>query len=206
MRAFVSLECDGETWRLTAACPDTEVFVADAGLPDTPSSRRAMGELLKYVEHAETIVTYGADELTARLSDPVILPIARRCLQNVCDAQRAALLVAAGLPGFSIETFCEMHHIEPPSVTDPSTFLERWETVALRLRDRVNALSDAAKGLISSVAGETPSSLGDLYRKIWSLGGPGTKVPFELRRDGEDLDVIVEADDRYRFMGRYRSH
>ncbi len=168
MRAFVSLECDGETWRLTAACPDTEVFVADAGLPDTPSSRRAMGELLKYVEHAETIVTYGADELTARLSDPVILPIARRCLQNVCDAQRAALLVAAGLPGFSIETFCEMHHIEPPSVTDPSTFLERWETVALRLRDRVNALSDAAKGLISSVAGPTWS--------VALLGPPGDPV------------------------------
>lgn len=60
--------------------------------------------------------------------------------------------------------------------------------------------------LISSVAGQALSSLGDMYRKIWSLGGPGTKVPFNIRRDGEDLEIAVESDDRYRFMGRYRRH
>ncbi len=60
--------------------------------------------------------------------------------------------------------------------------------------------------LISSVAGQSPLTLGDMYRRIWSLGGPGTEVAFDLRRDGDDLEVVVLSDDRYRFMGRYRNH
>lgn len=60
--------------------------------------------------------------------------------------------------------------------------------------------------LISSVAGEAVDSLGKMYRRIWSLGGPGTEIPLQLRRDGKDMDVAVRSDDRYRFMRHRRTH
>jgi S1-C subfamily serine protease len=45
--------------------------------------------------------------------------------------------------------------------------------------------------VITSVGGDTPNSLADLYRKIWSRGEAGVEVPIDIERDGgkQHLDI-----------------
>ena len=60
--------------------------------------------------------------------------------------------------------------------------------------------------LVSGVADQPVSSLGEMYRMIWGLGPAGTDVLLNLRRNGENVDVTVASDSRYSFMQRRRQH
>jgi S1-C subfamily serine protease len=54
--------------------------------------------------------------------------------------------------------------------------------------------------LITAVAGERVSDLGDFYRRFWALGPPGVDVPLSVRRGGGALDITVQSADRYDWL------
>ena len=49
---------------------------------------------------------------------------------------------------------------------------------------------------IVSVDGDTPHSLGDLFRCIWSIGSAGVMIPMKIRREGQLIQVHVRSSDR----------
>ena len=60
--------------------------------------------------------------------------------------------------------------------------------------------------VILAVDGDNVSSLGDLYRKVWSLGTAGVEVPMTLYREGVTFDVRVNSSDRAKFLRSPRMH
>jgi S1-C subfamily serine protease len=52
--------------------------------------------------------------------------------------------------------------------------------------------------IVLSVGGMRVTGLAGLFRKIWSLGDAGVKVPMTVHRDGRPLDVTVLSTDRNR--------
>jgi S1-C subfamily serine protease len=67
----------------------------------------------------------------------------------------------------------------------------------------------AAAGLrrgdvIAGVAGSEVESLGDFYRKVWSLGPAGVEIPIEIVRDGRAITMQVHSADRASFLKRPR--
>jgi S1-C subfamily serine protease len=60
--------------------------------------------------------------------------------------------------------------------------------------------------VILAVAGENVSTLGELYRKVWSLGDAGVEVPLTLYREGLTFDVRVNSSDRAKFLRTPRLH
>jgi S1-C subfamily serine protease len=54
--------------------------------------------------------------------------------------------------------------------------------------------------LITAVAGQPVSDLGDFYRRLWALGPPGTDVPLSVQRSGGAVDVTVRSADRYEWL------
>ena len=54
--------------------------------------------------------------------------------------------------------------------------------------------------LITAVAGQPVSDLGDFYRRLWALGPPGVDVPLEVTRSGNPLDITVRSADRYEWL------
>ena len=53
--------------------------------------------------------------------------------------------------------------------------------------------------IVLSVSGMRVTGLAGLFRKIWSLGDAGVKVPMTVHRDGRPLDVTVLSSDRNSF-------
>lgn len=53
-----------------------------------------------------------------------------------------------------------------------------------------------AGDIIAGVDGDRPTSLADLYRKVWALGHAGVAVPLELSRDRELHHVDIRSIDR----------
>jgi len=47
--------------------------------------------------------------------------------------------------------------------------------------------------LITRIAGDSPKTLPDFYRKLWSLGSAGTVVPLDISRDGADQHIDVQS-------------
>jgi hypothetical protein len=45
-----------------------------------------------------------------------------------------------------------------------------------------------------------------MYKELWSAGEAGADIILNLRRDGEDIDITVHSESRYRFMERRRNH
>jgi len=60
--------------------------------------------------------------------------------------------------------------------------------------------------LVAGINDRTVTSLAEMYRTLWSLGEAGMDIVLNLRRDGEDVDVTVHSESRYRFMERRRRH
>lgn len=60
--------------------------------------------------------------------------------------------------------------------------------------------------LVTGVNDVPVATLAEMYHQVWSLGEAGVKVILNLRRDGEDVDVAVQSESRYRFMDRRRHH
>jgi S1-C subfamily serine protease len=60
--------------------------------------------------------------------------------------------------------------------------------------------------VILSVAGENVATLGELYRKVWSLGEAGVEVPLTLYREGLTFEVRVNSSERAKFLKAPRMH
>ena len=60
--------------------------------------------------------------------------------------------------------------------------------------------------MVLAVKGENVSTLGEFYRKVWSLGPAGVEVPLTLYRDGVTFDVAVNSSDRAKFLKAPRLH
>ena len=54
--------------------------------------------------------------------------------------------------------------------------------------------------IVADVAGERVAGLADFYRRVWSLGPPGTRVPLTLARDGAITRIDVKSADRSDFL------
>ena len=60
--------------------------------------------------------------------------------------------------------------------------------------------------LITGINDQDVPSLPAMYRLLWSLGPAGTDITLNLRRDGEDIDIVITSDSRYSFMDRRKNH
>ncbi len=58
--------------------------------------------------------------------------------------------------------------------------------------------------VLAGVGGSEIESLGDFYRRVWSLGPAGVEVPIKIVRDGRAIDLRVRSADRATFMKRPR--
>jgi S1-C subfamily serine protease len=59
---------------------------------------------------------------------------------------------------------------------------------------------------VLQVAGEKPSGLADLWRRVWRLGPSGAVVPLKLSRSGKTLDVSIHSADRGDFLKKPHLH
>ncbi|MBT4588745.1 MAG: serine protease [Rhodospirillaceae bacterium] len=60
--------------------------------------------------------------------------------------------------------------------------------------------------LIVGINDQDVPNLPAMYRLLWSLGPAGVEITLNLRRDGEDIDIVVTSDSRYSFMERRKNH
>jgi S1-C subfamily serine protease len=60
--------------------------------------------------------------------------------------------------------------------------------------------------IIVDVAGEKPSSLADLWRRVWRLGPSGSQVPLKLQRKSGLVDVNLVSADRNQFLKKPHLH
>jgi S1-C subfamily serine protease len=60
--------------------------------------------------------------------------------------------------------------------------------------------------VVVDVAGAKPSSLADLWRKIWDLGPSGALVPLKLARNGKTSEVRISSADRTDFLKKPHLH
>jgi S1-C subfamily serine protease len=60
--------------------------------------------------------------------------------------------------------------------------------------------------IVADVAGEKPSNLADLWRRIWDLGPCGTPVPMRLMRKSALNEVHVRSADRNDFLKKPHLH
>jgi S1-C subfamily serine protease len=52
--------------------------------------------------------------------------------------------------------------------------------------------------VVVGVGGNPVESLGDLFRGMWDLGEAGIKVPLNIFRNGEQIEVGIKSEDRAR--------
>ena len=85
------------------------------------------------------------------------------------------------------------------------------------IEDKVVVVGIAPKGpaaraeiktgdVILAVKGEKISSLGQFYKKVWSLGNAGVEVPLTLYRDGDSFEVGLNSSDRAKFLKAPKLH
>ena len=71
---------------------------------------------------------------------------------------------------------------------------------------RVNDNGPAAKAgfnkndIILAVNNQKINSVEELYKKVWSFGGPGTKLQFEIKRNQKQLNIELTTMDRNDFF------
>jgi S1-C subfamily serine protease len=82
---------------------------------------------------------------------------------------------------------------------------------ATEIGDTVAVLGLASRGpaqradlkpgdVVLSVAGTPVKTLGQMFRRIWSLGHAGVVVPLLINRDGKTLEASIRSGDRRRFL------
>jgi len=57
---------------------------------------------------------------------------------------------------------------------------------------------------VIDVAGEQVSDLAAMFRRVWSLGPPGTDVPMTLMRGGKAMRITVRAGNRTDYLRKPR--
>ncbi len=60
--------------------------------------------------------------------------------------------------------------------------------------------------MVLAVGGAKVDDLAGFFRRIWSLGEAGVKVPIALVRDGETTQINVASADRDRYLKAPRLH
>ena len=61
--------------------------------------------------------------------------------------------------------------------------------------------------LVLEVAGERVAGLAELFRKVWSLGPPGTEIPLTIAREGRDRRACeLRSADRQDFLKKPQLH
>jgi S1-C subfamily serine protease len=60
--------------------------------------------------------------------------------------------------------------------------------------------------IVLAVAGGSPASLADLFRRVWQLGPSGVDVPLTLSRKGAPVSVRVQSADRGAFLKKPQLH
>ncbi len=60
--------------------------------------------------------------------------------------------------------------------------------------------------MVLEVDGQRISSLADLFRRIWRIGGAGTEIPLTLAREGSLLNVRLQSVDRNDFLKKPSLH
>lgn len=56
--------------------------------------------------------------------------------------------------------------------------------------------------IVLGVAGSEVDDLGDFFRRVWSIGQAGVKVPLTVQREGRAFDLAVTSTDRYNLLKR----
>jgi S1-C subfamily serine protease len=59
---------------------------------------------------------------------------------------------------------------------------------------------------VMEVNGQKPSTLGDLWRKVWALGAVGAVVPLKLARSGKVFELRLTSADRADFLKKPHLH
>ena len=59
---------------------------------------------------------------------------------------------------------------------------------------------------VIELAGEKPSSLADLWRRVWRLGAPGAVVPLKISRSGKSSEIRIQSADRSDFLKKPHLH
>ena len=59
---------------------------------------------------------------------------------------------------------------------------------------------------VVEVAGEAVTSLGDMFRKVWSIGPAGSEIPLTLVRDGAVMRTRLRSADRGDFLKKPQLH
>src|SRR5256885_8198349 len=59
---------------------------------------------------------------------------------------------------------------------------------------------------VLAVAGAKPSSLADLFRRVWACGNAGVRVPLQVLRETTTKEYVVEAADRHDFLKKTHLH
>lgn len=60
--------------------------------------------------------------------------------------------------------------------------------------------------VVVAVAGERPSGLADLFRRIWALGPAGAEIPLTIARSGKRQEVRLASADRSDFLKKPQLH
>jgi S1-C subfamily serine protease len=60
--------------------------------------------------------------------------------------------------------------------------------------------------IVADVAGEKPTSLAGLWRRVWSFGPPGSQVPLKLLRKSALMSVRLHSADRNDFLKKPHLH
>ena len=60
--------------------------------------------------------------------------------------------------------------------------------------------------LVLEVAGERVAGLAELFRKVWSLGPPGTEIPLTIAREAAVSRVRLRSADRQDFLKKPQLH
>jgi S1-C subfamily serine protease len=60
--------------------------------------------------------------------------------------------------------------------------------------------------LVLEIAGEKPTGLADLWRKLWLVGPPGCEVPLKMLRKNRVLEPRLQSADRNDFLKKPHLH